>query len=436
LKRIILKPGEEKRILRGHPWVYDNEVDRVLLPRPGGVEDLEPGETADLESAHKTYLGRALVNPRSKIIARVYSPSKEGLDQGFFKRRLREALRRRLLPGLWDLRRESARIVFGEADFLPGLIIDRFVGWPRRVLEEAGVPPPLDFDDLAARLGPPASYPAVQFLSYAMDLRRDCILDALEEVLAGEGLGAPAGIIEKSAAPVRRLEGLPLREGLVRGSGPEGGLVIFENRFPFLIHLEEGQKTGHFLDQRENRLRAARFAPGAAVLDACSYTGGFAIHAARLGAASVVAADASADALAAVADNARLNGVEEKLTTVRGDIFDLLPQYEGAKKRFDLIILDPPAFAKSHPALEGALRGYKEINLRAMRLLSPGGVLVSCSCSQALGPERFATLIAQAAAGAGRRIIRLDFSGQAPDHPVLVGYDESLYLKCGCYRVL
>jgi 23S rRNA (cytosine1962-C5)-methyltransferase len=449
MKRIILKRGEEKRIEAGHPWVYDNEVAQVLSSASGEAGKLEPGEAADVESARKTYLGRALVNPHSRIIARIYSPSKEGLDRGFFKRRLREALGRRYALGGFDLRRESARLVFGEADFLPGLIIDRFVGWP--LPEAAPEPSPVPgFDALTARLGPPSSWIAAQFLSYGMDLRRETILDALEEVLgrddparsAGGGepghepLGAPAGIIEKSAVPVRELEGLPLREGLLRGDYPPGGILIFENGFPFAVRLAGGQKTGHFLDQRENRLRAAAYARGAKVLDACSYTGGFAVHAARFGAASVIAADASGEALEAVERNARLNGVGERLRTVQGDIFELLPQYERAKERFDLIILDPPAFAKSRSALEGALRGYKEINLRAIRLLSPGGTLVSCSCSQALGEERFKALIADAALDAGRRLFRLDFRGQPPDHPVLLGYDESLYLKCGFYRAL
>jgi 23S rRNA (cytosine1962-C5)-methyltransferase len=438
MKRIILKPREEKRIEAGHPWVYDNEVARILLPG-GSAGELSPGETADVESAHRTYLGRAFVNPHSRIIARIYSPSKEGVDKGFFKRRLREALDRRLSPAGWDLRRESARLVFGEADFLPGLIIDRFVGWSwGEAGGEAPPPAPPGFEDTEARLGAPLSWIAVQFLSYAMDLRRDMILDALEEVLGRDypALGVPAGVLEKSAVPVRELEGLPPREGPLRGTCPSGGILIFENGLPLVISLEEGQKTGHFLDQRENRLRAARYAPGARVLDACSYTGGFAIHAGRFGAARITAADASAGALEAVRLNARINALEDRLDTVQADIFDLLPRYERARERFDLIILDPPAFAKSHSALEGAVRGYREINLRAIRLLSPGGTLVTCSCSQALGEERFKALIAQAAADADRRLIRLDFRYQAADHPILVGYDESLYLKCGFYRVL
>ncbi|MDR2020136.1 MAG: class I SAM-dependent rRNA methyltransferase [Treponema sp.] len=469
MKRIILKPGEEKRILAGHPWVYDNEVARVLAPVPGGfkpipLEELDAGELVDVESAHKTYLGRGFANPHSRIAARIYSPSKEGVDKGFFKRRIREALARRV-PA-YDLRRESARIVFGEADFLPGLIVDRFVGWPLGPGFPRESP---SFAAAEAALGPPESWLSIQFLAWGMDRRREEILAALEEVLeryappefrpapggadpenepgrgpaaeAGRPLGLPAGIVEKSAPRVRQLEGLPPGEGLIRGSFPGGGIVLFENGLPFIAHVEEGQKTGHYLDQKENRLRAAAFAAGGRVLDACAYTGGFGIHAARLGALrgtrpQVVALDVSAAALETLTENARLNGVEECLTPVEGDIFETLRSYERAGERFDLIILDPPAFAKSHSALEGALRGYKEINLRAIKLLSPGGVLVSCSCSQALDEARFKALVAEAAADADRRLLRLDFRYQAPDHPILVGYDESLYLKCGYYRVL
>jgi 23S rRNA (cytosine1962-C5)-methyltransferase len=508
LKRIILKPGEERRLLGGHPWVYDNEVARIL--GPAGPAILEPGELADVESSRKEYVGRAFVNPRSKIIARIYSPSKEGVDKGFFKRRFREALNRRSL----DLYRESARIVFGEADFLPGLIVDRFVGWALEEAEAAVPERPLRFEAVEARLGPPRSWLSVQFLTYGMDSRREEILQALEEVLGRDSpafspgtdltasgtelafpgteltasgteltapgteppasgtepaplglraapLGLPSGIIEKSGAKVRELEGLPPGEGLLRGSVPASGILIFENGLPFCVHPGEGQKTGHFLDQRENRLRAAVLALGGAflpaallegavretrpcreirVLDACAYTGGFGIHAARLGAAAGIYAEVSAlDVSAAVLEtalkNAALNGVEDRIKAVEADLFDALPRYERAGERFDLIILDPPAFAKSRSALEGALRGYKEINLRAMKLLTRGGLLVSCSCSQALEEGRFKRMIAEAAADAERRLVQIDFRYQSSDHPILVGYDESLYLKCGYYRV-
>lgn len=478
VKRIILKPNEEKRLLQGHPWVYDNEVDRILdgpASKPGGagpakleLKDLIPGEAADIESFRKTYLGRAFVNPNSKIIARIYSPSKEGVDKGFFKRRIRDALERRTLaPGVLDLHRDSARIVFAEADFFPGLIIDRFVGWPLKDIEAAVTLRPLTFDAVEAALGKPKSWLAIQFLSFGMDSRREEIIAALEEVLEQDGfiipdntpLGKCSGIVEKSAAHVRELEGLPLREGLLSGDFPAEGIVIFENGFPFMLNLIDGQKTGHFLDQRDNRRIAASYAgagsTGAAgtaavhndtpvirVLDAFSYTGGFGIHAAAANpGVQVTCVDASAEALETVRINAGLNGLGDSVATVEADVFEYLRSAErhrtaGPQEQFDLIILDPPAFAKTRSALEGALRGYKEINLRAINMLKPGGVLVTCSCSHALDEIRFRYMITEAAADAGKRLIMLDFRRQPADHPALAGYEESLYLKCGIYRVL
>jgi 23S rRNA (cytosine1962-C5)-methyltransferase len=452
MKRIILKNGEEKRILAGHPWVYDNEVDRVLAgPGDAPLAVLESGEPVDVESSRKTYLGRAFVNPRSKIIARIYSPSKEGADKGFFKRRIRDAINRRIIAG-YDLERESARLVFGEADFLPGLIVDRFIGWPLADLEAAVPDRPLLFEAALSVLGTPRSWLAVQFLTYGAEVRREDILAALEEVLETPvhparadpqliHLGPPVGIVEKSAARTRELEGLPLREGLICGNVPAGAIVIFENGLPFAVNLEEGQKTGHFLDQRDNRQLAAAYVTGARVLDACSYTGGFGIHACRRqmeagGAGSAVLADVSAAALALARKNAALNGLEDRITTIEADIFELLPRYERAKERFDLIILDPPAFAKTRSALEGAVRGYKEINMRAIKLLHPGGILVSCSCSHAMDEGRFKRMVEEAAADADRRLIQLDFRYQAADHPILLGYGESQYLKCGIYRMV
>jgi 23S rRNA (cytosine1962-C5)-methyltransferase len=454
MKRIILKPGEERRILAGHPWVYDNEVAAILadLRQPdlkrmrfkSGAAELESGECADVESSpvkgKPVYLGRAIVNPNSRIIARIYSPSKEGLDKGFFKRRIREALERRIAAGC-DLSRESARLVFAEADGLPGLIIDRYVGRP------------VEAADLK-----PSSWLVIQFLTYGMDCRRDMILEALEEVL--NGLSAPAGIIEKSA-PVRELEGLPLRDGIISGHVPPGGAAITENGLVFLTGLLGGQKTGHYLDQRDNRRLAAAWAAvlagercragadkqevsgkGVRILDCFCYTGGFALHIGRAlqdsgirpGAAELIAVDASAEALDIARKNAAINGISIQTREANG--FDFLRDADRRKERYDMIVLDPPAFAKSHSSLEGAERGYREINLRALKILEKGGILVTCSCSHAMDEGRFKRIIAEAASDAGRRIIQLDFRYQAADHPILVGYDESLYLKCGFYRVL
>ena len=452
MKRIILKAHEERRIQSGHPWVFDNEIAKVLDAQANPAV-LEPGELAEVESVRKEYLGRAFVNPNSKITARIYSPSKEGVDKGFFKRRIRKAVLARscYARSHYDFYRESARLVFAEADFLPGLIIDRFVGWPLDTLGAAVKERPLSFEDAVAS-GPSASWLSIQFLAYGMDSRREIILDALEEVLVApllpgmEPLGAPTGIVEKSGAKIRELEGLPLREGLVRGNFPPSGIVIFENDLPFAVHLEEGQKTGHFLDQRDNRRLAAaclsglsreeKMNGGPRVLDAFSYTGCFGIHAARAGAESVICVDVSSAALETLKINATLNGVSDRIKTIEADVFEFLRTAERRKERYDLVILDPPAFAKTRPSMEGAIRGYKEINLRAISLLSKGGVLVTSSCSQAMDETNFRRMITEAAADAGRRLVETDFRRQSADHPILVGYDESFYLKCGFYSAV
>ncbi|MDR1445980.1 MAG: class I SAM-dependent rRNA methyltransferase [Treponema sp.] len=467
IKRVILKHGEEQRILSGHPWIFDNEIQHVLVQKtPGFVEaEPEPGEIVDVEYSRQgkpAYLGRGFANPRSKIAVRIYSSSKEGADKGFFKRRIREALERRSAAGFRP-EKESARLVFAEADRLPGLIVDCYTGWDAGVLRTAagenGNPGALRFEDAETLLGPPASWLTVQFLSYGMDMRRDMVLQALDETLKFQG--GIAGIIEKSA-PVRELEGLPLQDALIRGTFPAAGIIVFENGYPFRVDLFSGQKTGTYLDQRDNhRLTSERARLSAAlkstpknrgghetafhaetekqsfrILDLFSYHGAFAIHALR-GAgegAEALAVDSSAEALETARLNARLNGLETQLETRKGDVFDILTSLERDKEKFDMIILDPPAFAKTKSALEGALRGYKEINLKALRLLKPGGILVTCSCSQALDEFRFREIIASAASDSGRRLRLLDFRYQAQDHPILLGYGESLYLKCGIFR--
>ncbi len=433
MKRVILSPREDLRIKEGHPWVFDNEVASIIEHDKPAV--LNPGEIVDVESSRKEYLGRGFANPHSKILVRLYSPSKEGMDKGFFKRRIREALDRRL--PLYDLQRESARIVFGEADFLPGLIIDRFVGWPVSDIEQAVRERPLGFEQVKEKLGRAQSWFSIQFLAFGVECRKQEIIDALMEVCGGrEGEDLPRGIIERSDAKVRELEGLIPESGIISGSFPPEGIVIFENGYPFLVHLEEGQKTGHYLDQKENRLRAASLAGNLRVLDVCSNTGGFSIHAGRAGAASVIAVDVSHSALDMVKKNAALNDLSNIIQTREADLFEILKVFEKKKQEFDMIILDPPAFAKSRSVLAGALRGYKEINLRAMRLLSRNGILVTCSCSHAVDESKFKTMAAQAALDAGRRLIQMDFRYQAEDHPILIGYPESLYLKCGIYRVV
>jgi 23S rRNA (cytosine1962-C5)-methyltransferase len=348
--------------------------------------------------------------------------------------------------------------VFGEADFLPGLIVDRFVGLPASAVETTAE---TDAGDVTAGNKVPAdsaafrSWLSVQFLARGMDLRKAMILEALDEVLSSplrpgkEAPGKPDGIVEKSA-PVRELEGLPLYDGLVRGDFPEEGAVIAENGLLFHVDLIGGQKTGHFLDQKDNRRRTAEYAALLAaasgqplrILDCFCYTGGFAVHAAKaVGRAAgpraqVTAVDVSAAALGLVRKNAALNGLTGEIERVESDAFDFLSNACRRREQYDLIILDPPAFAKTRAVLENALKGYKEINLKALKLLAKGGLLVTCSCSHAVDESRFRHLVAAAAADAEKRIVQADFRYQGADHPILAGYDESLYLKCGFYRVV
>jgi 23S rRNA (cytosine1962-C5)-methyltransferase len=437
MKRIILNKNEDKRIRAGHPWVYDNEVQKIVsgFGNSEKPDTLEPGEIADVESSDKRYLGRALANPSSKIIARIYSPSKEGIDTGFFKRRIREALARRYS---YDLNRQSCRIVFAEADFLPGLIIDRYTGFDAdKVFQFYHYETPLTFDMLNEKLGEPSVYYCIQILSAGMEKRREQIINALSEI-AGEDIS----YIEKKDIKVRELEGLKVGEPYVKGNIGKDGMIIFENNHPFIINLLEGQKTGHFLDQKENQRKLEemiaqkfiKYGGEIKVLDAFCYTGGFTIAAFAGGAADVISADVSETALDTLRKNALLNGIKN-CKTVKQDVFELLSDLERAKEKFDVIILDPPAFAKSHNALPDALRGYKEINLKAFKLLKNDGLLLSCSCSQALDEYHFKTMIKNAAQDAQRRIYCVDFCRQSPDHPVLIGYDESYYLKCGFYSV-
>jgi 23S rRNA (cytosine1962-C5)-methyltransferase len=451
MKRIILKQGKDIRAKRGHPWVWDNEVAAILdgmgkrADKDTGEASAEiallPGEIADVESAHKEYLGRAFVNPQSKIIARIFSPSKEGVDTGFFRRRIREAMERRTAH--YDAARESFRMVFAEADFLPGLIIDRFLGWPlegdlpefgRATADATG---PLTFEQMEQAYGQPSVFFSIQFLTYAMDVRREQILDALPEC---------AGVYEKSAVKVRVMEGLAPRGGVVRGNVSR--IVIFENGFPFVVNFDQSQKTGHFFDQARNHAFAGVLVSGLAhgrhragntdavtVLDCFCYTGGFSVPAAHAG-ARVTACDSSAEALAVLKTNARLNGIADAVEAVEDDVFNLLTSQSKEKRRYTMVILDPPAFAKTHASKSAAIRGYKELNLKAMKLLEPDGILVTCSCSEAVDEWLFRKTVNDAAQDADRRLHLIEFRHQSPDHPILSGYDESLYLKCAAYRVM
>ena len=391
--RVRLKKGKEKRVLLGHPWVYRTDIEVLRGPA-------DPGDIVLLENHRGKPLALGYYNPNSVIAVRVLTQNpKERIGRDFFLHRIRQALELRL-----KLFREATtsafRVVFAEADLLPGLIVDRF-----------------------------ASLLVVQFLTLGMEKRRGDIVEALEALLH------PGGIYERSDVEVRKKEGLEECAGwILPGGSPE--VIIKENGLAFFVDVARGQKTGYFLDQRENRLSLRRYVQGARVLDCFSYTGGFAIHAAAFGAREVLGLDISESAVALARENARLNRLEDRVRFEVADVFEALRELLRKGERFDLVILDPPAFVKGKEALEGALRGYKDINLLAMKLLVPSGILVTCSCSYHLSEELFLEVLQKASQDAGRRLQILERRGQAQDHPVLVGYPESRYLKCFILRVL
>lgn len=405
--RVVLRPREDVRVRRGHPWVYDNEIDRVTSPPP-------PGGEVEVLDARGHFLGCGFFNASSKIRVRLYSRIKEAADADFFEARIRSALSYR--DRFFSPKPSGLRVVFGEADSLPGLIVDRFAGSPEMT--------PGDETPTG-----PGSWLSVQLLSLGVDARKAAIIEALKRVFS------PDGIIERSDAPVRALEGLAPATGVLLGAVP-ASIRMEENGAFFSVDLAGGQKTGWFLDQRANRAAAARYAAGAKVLDVFCNQGGFGILCAKAGSESVIAVDSSAEALSSLGINSRINGLEEKIRTVGANAFDYLRSLEREGSKFDLVILDPPAFAKSRAAIEPAHRGYREINLRAMRLIPKGGILVTCSCSHWFDDAMFDRMLGEAASDCGRRYRTLEERFQDLDHPIISGYEESRYLKCRILELL
>lgn len=368
------------RLLAGHPWVYSSDV----LDRGGA----EPGDTVTVEGPQRRPLGTADYSASSQICLRLLSRRVESIDRAWLMGKLRAALDLRLR--LVD-NSEAYRLVYSEADGLPGLVVDRYGG-----------------------------YLVLQALDQAMDRRLPDVAGCLEDLLA------PVGIVVRNDAPVRQKENLPLETRVLKGEPPE--VVSFRmNGLTFHADLLRGQKTGAYLDQRENYQAAQRYARGR-VLDCFTSAGGFALHAARK-AESVEGVDSSAAALRMAELNRAANGLEN-VRWVEADVFQLLPAYVSAGRKFEMVILDPPAFAKSRGALEGAARGYKEINVRALRLLERGGVLVTCSCSHHLSEANFLEIVAEASLDAGRTLRVLERRTQAQDHPILLTVPETHYLKC------
>jgi len=374
----------------GHLWVYAGHVDEVR-------GEPTAGDVVDVVTSSGKFFARGLYNPQSKIRVRLLTFDEEPITQQFWRGRVAQAisLRRRIVSDT-----NAYRFMYGEADLLPGLIVDRY-------------------DDVLV----------MQTLSYGMDRRKELLADLLCQ---DAGVGR---IYLRNDAKSRSLEGLPLEKGFMRGGGTTR-VEVQEGRARFLVDIERGQKTGWFCDQRENRLAAARLAAGAEVLEVFCHTGAFGTHAAVGGARSVEGLDVSEDALILAREHAALNKVDDRCTYRVGDAFDEMRRLERSGRRYDIVMLDPPAFARSKHAVVRALVGYKDINLLGMRLTKPEGLMVTSSCSHHVSEQDFWLAIRHAAGDAKRQVRLLEQRGQASDHPILAAMPETRYLKCFILQVL
>ena len=391
---VTLKKGEGRLLKSGGPWIFDNEIANV----PG---DFENGDLVLVHDFDGYPLGRGFLNWNSKIRVRMMTRDQEQeVDEEFLGLRLREA---------WEYRKKvvdtgSCRLVFGEADFLPGLVVDKF-----------------------------SDVLVVQSLALGMDRMKETAVRLLKEILAEDGIKI-RGVYERSDAKVRQQEGMERTKGFI-GDTFDTNVEIMENGVRYIVDVKEGQKTGFFLDQKYNRLAIQKLCGGARVLDCFTHTGSFALNAGMGGAASVLGVDASELGVSQARENACLNGMEDRVRFVCRDVFELLPELEEQGEKFDVIILDPPAFTKSRNSIKNAVRGYREINLRAMKLLKDGGFLATCSCSHFMSYELFTQTINQAAKNVHRRLRQVEYRTQAPDHPILWAAEESYYLKFYIFQV-
>lgn len=381
--KIFLRKGAQHRVESGHPWVYQSELDYI-------DGEFQPGDIVDVYNFRQRFIGRGYINPRSQIIVRLLSRQQEVIDRDFFKRRIETAwkYRQRFLA-----EPEYCRLVYGEADFLPALIIDKF-----------------------------GKYMVMQTLALGMDVHKETIVSVLDELFA------PEGIYERNDVPVRKLEGMDMRKGYLKGNFPTE-IIVRENGIPFYADVENGQKTGFFYDQRENRRFLEPIVKDADVLDCFCHTGSFAVHSALYGAKSLHSIDISAEAIELAKKNAAMNGVSDKCNFEVANAFDALRLLVEQERKYDVVILDPPAFTKSRSNIEGAARGYKEINLRGLKLTRPGGFLVTCSCSYHMDRDLFKAVVVDAARDAKRVIREVEYRTQAKDHPILPAAAETNYLK-------
>ena len=392
---VTLKKGEGRTLKAGGMWVYDNEIASV-------AGEFEDGDIVEVRDFDGYCMGCGYINRKSKITLRMLSRKKDTvIDEAFIRQRVRDA---------WEYRREtidtsSCRVIFGEADFLPGIVVDKF-----------------------------SDVLVVESLALGIDRWKKVIVEALKEILAQDGI-AVRGVYERSDAKVRLQEGMERSKGFI-GAPFDTKVEIRENGVRYMVDVEDGQKTGFFLDQKNNRAAIHRLCRGKRVLDCFTHTGSFALNAGIAGAASVLGVDASRLAVEQAEENAALNGLQDRVKFRCADVFELLPMLEAQGERYDVVILDPPAFTKSRNSVKNAVKGYRGINLRGLRLVRDGGYLATCSCSHFMEPELFAKTIREAAAGAHRRLRQVEFRTQGPDHPILWAADQSYYLKFYVFQVI
>lgn len=391
---VTLKKGEGRTIKSGGMWVYDNEIQSIM----GTVED---GGLVIVHDHNGYPMGKGFINRKSKITVRLLTRDYEQeIDDAFIEMRVRNA---------WEYRKNvsdisSCRLIFGEADFLPGMVIDKF-------------------EDVLV----------VQSLALGIDRLKIQIVEAAKKVLAEDGI-IIRGVYERSDAKVRTQEGMERIKGFI-GEPFDTKVPIVENGVKYIVDVKDGQKTGFFLDQKYNRLAIQKLCKGKKVLDCFTHTGSFALNAGVAGAASVLGVDASDLAVEQARENAELNGLSDTVQFKCCDVFELLPELEAAGEKFDVIILDPPAFTKSRSSIKNAAKGYKEINLRGMKLVKDGGFLATCSCSHFMSYELFTETINKAARDVHKRLRQVEYRTQAPDHPILWAADESYYLKFYVFQV-
>lgn len=391
---VILKKGEGRTLKAGGLWVFDNEIAKI-------DGEFENGDIVAVLDFDGYFMGYGFINTNSKITVRLLTRKKDDVvDEKFIEKRVRDA---------WNYRKDtidtsSCRIIFGEADFLPGIVVDKF-----------------------------SDVLVVESLALGIDKLKPVILDCLKKVLAEDNITV-RGVYERSDAKVRQNEGMERYKGFI-GREFDTKVEIVENGVHYYVDVRDGQKTGFFLDQKNNRKSVQRIVKDKTVLDCFTHTGSFALNAGYAGAKEVLGVDASDLAVEQARENAQLNNLQDRVKFMTADVFDLLPKLEEEGKKYDVVILDPPAFTKSRSSIKNAVKGYREINLRGLKLVKDRGYLVTCSCSHFMDPELFAKTIKEAAHGAHKRLRQVEFRTQAPDHPILWAADESYYLKFYIFQV-